>query len=151
MATRLLDWTLNPLVALWFAVEKPPEKGQNGVVWVFKPAEADNVVDESDDPFAGKRTRVFTPSHVSARIRAQSGCFTVHKYLDASRGFSPLDRIKIYRKRLTKLIIPADSFCDLRFGLDRCGFNQFSIYPDIDGLCRHIEWQNSIMADEDSK
>ncbi|MDR0458438.1 MAG: FRG domain-containing protein, partial [Burkholderiaceae bacterium] len=36
MATRLLDWTENPLVALWFAVRNPvKDKNKSGVVWVL--------------------------------------------------------------------------------------------------------------------
>lgn len=35
LPTRLLDWTTNALVALWFAVEQPPEEDANGAVWMF--------------------------------------------------------------------------------------------------------------------
>src|SRR5438105_914839 len=37
MATRLMDWTENPLAALWFATRNPPEAEEDepspGVVW----------------------------------------------------------------------------------------------------------------------
>ena len=86
MSTRLLDWTLNPMAALWFAVNRPPEKDkagdlQNAVVWAFFAERSDFIVPSiRTSPFEIKRTLVFQPRHVSERIVAQSGWFTVHKY-----------------------------------------------------------------------
>jgi hypothetical protein len=36
LPTRLLDWSKNPLAALWFAVENPAKEDKPGVVWVFE-------------------------------------------------------------------------------------------------------------------
>jgi hypothetical protein len=143
-----LDWTQNPLVALWFAVERPPLEKSDGALWVFKPTDKNMVLDFGTDPFNAEYTKVFRPKHVSQRIRAQGGCFTLHKYLEPQKGFIPLEKQTRSRKRLTKLTIPAEVFSQLRLELDRCGINQFSVYPDIDGLCRHIEWQHSRLDDE---
>ena len=86
LATRPLDWTLNPLVALWFTVRKPPKSGSNGVVWIFRPNH-DDFAQEFDDPFSGDRTKVFRPNHVTDRIRVQSGYFTVHKFVGSANKF----------------------------------------------------------------
>ncbi len=58
LPTRLLDWTLNPLAALWFTVRRPSEKDSPGVVWVFVPDEED-FISPGDVPFDGPRTKVF--------------------------------------------------------------------------------------------
>jgi hypothetical protein len=111
IATRLLDWSTNPLVALWFAVaeawrEQRDEHGQPigdcAVVWVFRPASDSFVADkDASSPFSGARTAVFQPNEISPRIRAQSGWFTVHKYLPRNEGgFIALQKNPVYRPQL---------------------------------------------------
>ncbi len=149
MATRLLDWTANPMAALWFAVERAPRADQPGVVWVFDTKESDYADTETGDgPFSGPRTQVFRPRHLTKRIIAQSGWFTVHMYQDQLKGFVRLEANRLYRSRLRKVLVPSSCMAGIRRGLDRMGFNAANFYADIDGLCRHIEWQHSLLDDE---
>ena len=37
LPTRLLDWTTNPLKALFFAIDDPQNDGFDGVVWMIEP------------------------------------------------------------------------------------------------------------------
>jgi hypothetical protein len=154
LSTRLLDWTLNPLAALWFAVNKPAiknEKGnfENGIVWIYNPSRKVKV-----DPFKVgnlfkiNKTMVFRPSHITKRIVSQSGCFTVHQYIKPKRKFIPLENIPEYKNKLIKLIIEHESFSEMRFQLDRFNVNSASIFPDLDGLCENIQWLNSLLEDE---
>ena len=53
-----------------------------------------------------------------------------------------------FKKRLTKLLVPAAAFSDLRRDLDRFGTNAASLYGGMDGVCRHIEWLHSYLEDE---
>jgi hypothetical protein len=152
MPTRLLDWSKNPLAALCFAVESPPveekpgSKWRDGVVWVFRPPK-DLFINPkpADDPFKLEASGVLRPYHIAARIVAQVGWFTAHAYYPD--GFRPMETSK-QAEFLTKLVIPAKSFCDMRAELDRCGMNRASLFPELDGLCRHVEWMHTWLDDE---
>ncbi|MBI1912212.1 MAG: FRG domain-containing protein [Deltaproteobacteria bacterium] len=146
LPTRLLDWTKNPLIALWFAVQdssKMSEAEQKrsstyGVVWQFNPKNSDFLNTLKDKtPFSLKRTKIFEPNHISQRIVAQSACFTAHKYLN-DRGFISLIRNKFYKDRLFKIIIPYNRFPILKKSLSHFGINSATLFADLDNLCRNI-------------
>ena len=149
LPTRLLDWTQNPLAALWFAVENPPQEDtQWGVVWMLKTTEQDFADTRKEDPFTTQTTKVFRPSHITQRIVAQAGWFTTHKHLQSSERFTRLESISTYARRMTKLRIPAAQFGEIRYQLDRLGINNATLFPGLDGLCRHIAWSRSKLPDE---
>lgn len=148
MATRLLDWTTNPLTALWFAVEQPAIDNADGVVWLFIPANEDHIQDDEIDPLKINETRVFRPKHINKRIIAQHGWFTIHKYNTIKSRFIPMENEKKYENWLMKLRIPASTFPALRCALDRCGINAATIYNDIVGLCKDSEWKVALLDDE---
>ena len=154
MATRLLDWSTSPLVALWFAVCIPPAKDEtgkvlDGVLWMLEPDDADYLTTTSKkNVFEIGRTSVFEPSHLIPRIAAQNGCFTVHGFVENGSRFVPMQRLPRLEVKLTKFIISGDSFAGLRSSLDRCGINAASLFPDIDGISRDIVWKFSILDDE---
>lgn len=76
LPTRLLDWTLNPLVGLYFAVE--PDGDQDSAVYAKL---SSNWIDGNRirrvDPLSITEVSVFAPPYISPRIRAQAGHFTV--------------------------------------------------------------------------
>ncbi|MGU7816669.1 FRG domain-containing protein [Burkholderia sp. AW49-1] len=149
MATRLLDWTENPLLALWFAVQRAPDRGKPGVVWIFNPSKEDYVDSASEEsPFSLGRTRVFLPRHSNMRLRVQSGRFTVHHFRETDERFIPLEKHGQYARQLKKVRIPSDAFSQMRCDLDRCGVNAGTMFPDLAGLAQHVEWQFSLLDDE---
>lgn len=141
MATRLLDWTENPLIALWFSMTPREEAHFDySVVWGFKVPKEDIVLSTDDkDPFKGGMTRVFKPNHITERISAQFGWFTIHKG-NSEKRFVPFEENPVYRERLFKIRIESKCFSDCKKRLHNFGINSASMYPDIDGLAKHVEW-----------
>ena len=133
LPTRMMDWTRNPLVALWFAVSRPPtpkNKSDSGIVWIYMPTD-DEFFDPSkrpDDPFSIERTKVLDPKHIAARIINQSGLFTVRAYYPDHGGFIPFEENKLRAGELFKVRIPFESFCEIRYELDRYGTNSYSVF-----------------------
>ena len=120
-------------------------------MWAFFLTEIEFIDDRDlgmEKPFEQKFTRVHQPKHITNRITSQQGWFTVHAYNSSKNQFTPLEQDKKYQKKLGKLIIPPNKFQEFRFHLDRCGVNAYSIFSDLDGLCKDTEWQFTTDIDE---
>jgi hypothetical protein len=155
LATRLLDWTTNAMVALWFAVREPARavvKGgpePHGVVWVFNAKKSDHAQTEAgSDPYSHMGIKVFRPRHVTRRIVAQSGWFTIHGFEDSTGKFAVLPGTKRKTSRLARITIPWASFGNIREELARMGVGHAAMFPDLDGLCADILWNHTCLEDE---
>jgi hypothetical protein len=147
MATRLLDWSNNPLAALWFAIEKPAkDESKCSVVWQLCPSSRDILTRTSGKPQRVDRIRVWEPRHITKRISAQAGAFTIHP--NDGNAISALEEDASFNGKLQKVCVPRESFSNIRYYLDQCGVNSATMYPDIDGLARHVEWYYSLGDDE---
>ena len=140
LATRLLDWTSNPLVALWFAVREEPREAEPAVVFVFGP-EANDFANRAVQPYVVPKTKFFRPSHLNQRIVVQQGWFSVHHFSAKSDRFSTLGRVPAYKERIDRVLIPGGCFASLRTELNCVGINDATMFPDLDGLSRYLNWE----------
>ena len=129
LPTRLLDWTRNPLVAVFFAIDH--NHSNDCAVYVFKNVLDINInTDSIVDPFSLTTIGVFSPAHVTKRIIAQSGVFSV-----------PIDPDKTLQcEDISKIIIPNYVAKKLKRILHKYGINKATLFPDLDGLTKHLIW-----------
>jgi hypothetical protein len=168
LPTRILDWTANPLYALYFACIHCPD--ESAVIWAFsrrkgiesldafelgrRQTEADlfgmfEVV--TDRPQVGKATnaaiRVVDPFYNDARMLAQDGAFTFHsdpwrpmeEYVGAIFENDRLDVQELYRWE-----IPASAKTEIVKELSGLGITHRTVFPDLDGIAQSI-WETEVL------
>ncbi|EPL3171425.1 FRG domain-containing protein [Serratia ureilytica] len=138
MKTRLLDWTSNPLAALFFACND----WKKGDVYVYALDANRYLKEPQKGPFDTGRTQVIRPKLNNPRIIAQHGWFTAHKYSKSSKKFVPLEKNNEISESVQEIKIPEDTREKLLKSLDRHGVSSRTLFPDLEGLCKYINWKN---------
>ena len=130
------------LVGFWFACSEP-STAQPAHLYMYR-AGRDVVLDPAvdADPFSFPTTKFFQPPFNSARVAAQGGWFSVHPYY-AQDKFKALDEDVIHTPWIWHMEIPASEKPSVLKKLNALGVNHRSLFPDLDGLCRHISWEHT--------
>ncbi len=137
LPTRLLDWSHNPLVALYFAVAANAES--DGELFALNSVTKASQRTREASPFVIKQPVKFYPNIVTPRIRAQEGLFIV--CADVER---PLDQSIRAEWRIERFSVPSAAKAGMRYELYRLGVHASSLFPDMDGLATRLRWQHSV-------
>lgn len=166
LATRLLDWSENAFIGLWFAMDGRCDDDHecSPILWLLDPQELNrvslahvyehdspvpvlNTVHEDIKPYAPatvkpepRRTKgavALFGTHNSARISAQRGVFTI-----AGKDVKPIEEAIAEvagagRPVLAAIELTGDAEA-WRAELGVLGFTPSMIYPDLPGLARDL-------------
>lgn len=151
--TRLLDWTETFSVALYFALKTAKTEC---AIWILDPFLLNEVAFNTDmllnphelpvtyskcfleksDNLSGEVVAI-SPLRHNPRVFSQTSGFTLHGNLT-----QPLE--DLFPACLTKIVIPKRAFNDAYKFLQLSGINEFTLFPDLDGLVRDIKSNYSL-------
>ncbi|MBK1546021.1 FRG domain-containing protein [Enterobacter hormaechei] len=151
LPTRLLDWTSVLGIAIAFVIHADYDDNKDSAIFVLDPTKLnsesgkDNIVNLPEvktfdykkiywenDPARVDKPIAIRPSVLNDRIRAQKGVFTVHGY--HKDGFNNLTT-----QCFKKIILPSQAKSEAREFLKWANLNEYTIYPDIVGMAKHIK------------
>jgi len=161
VATRILDWTEQFGTALYFALRDrsiPKGTRRRPIIWILNPFTLNARKGSWEDPYLVSPRNLFDwsddfgeyvdvlsrrrkwpypkpvatyPRQVSNRQQAQSGWFTIH-----GSNPRPLNELAPSSVRGVE-IEPHEIEAGNEF-LDRAGFTEYLLFPDLDGLARSL-------------
>jgi hypothetical protein len=143
LATRLLDWSKNPLVACYFACHEKPTI--DGVIYILETPQT-LLTDEFTLEHMKREKGLFgyIPKAITPRVLNQKGLFTVHCDATYPIEIKPC-RIAPDRPNLVRITIPSAMKNDVIQLLNDYGIDRSVLFPDLDGLSSHINSQTISM------
>lgn len=129
--TRLLDWSFNPLVALFFSVNEM--KSVDTSLFKFDYSEI-GTISLDENPFQVKTTGIYLPRAITNRILAQKGLFTIHTNNEKNSN-------QILDSNCTKYLINPKLSREIAHKLHKFGFTHESLFPDLEGISKYIDWR----------
>jgi len=148
--TRLLDWSENLGISLFFAVSNHHE-GDDVGLYILNPIELnkysskigipivpgecmglsyiDNYIKKI--PFPPTYPIAIKSNFINERIMAQRGMFTVH-------GDDLTDLEKLCPKAVKKFVIANKAVPEIKEFLEIANINEFTVFPDLHGLSDYI-------------
>jgi FRG domain len=130
LPTRLLDWSRNPLVGLYFAVGRhPPGKVLSEDAALYAVPQMSRVIRSDQRSISEiEEISLIQPKHLSQRITAQSALLTIHPRPE--EAYAPEYSLKIIVKRA--------ACARLEHTLGVFGINRATLFPSLDGLCDEL-------------
>ncbi len=129
--TRMLDWSFNPLVGLFFSVNEM--RKNDTALYKFDYSDV-GTISLDENPFQIQSSGIYFPRAITNRILAQKGLFTIHTN-------SEKNATSLFDSNCTKYIISSKLSVDFAHKLHKFGFTHESLFPDLEGISKYIDWR----------
>ena len=148
LPTRLIDWTSNPLIALWFAFEEAKKNHKDRIIFGLV-VEENSIADRQlDDLFGGRFIKVFKAKPFDDRVINQESWFSIQPPQIYGKGgdglphfdeYNTLNRNCHFEYYLIRFRFRNSLRRRILKELDKEGINGMKVYPDLTGLSKMIE------------
>lgn len=167
--TRLLDWTENLGVAFYFSLLGKGNENFSPCIWLLNPYRLNWKYHKSADLFSPENLAIWNKkeeeynsyadllldtdtSHIFwwnepvalypirnvDRLASQGGYFTIH-----GNDIRAIEEIIVKENNIWKqIVIPLDAIEDCKLFLEQAGINEFTMFPDLDGLAKYLNRKN---------
>lgn len=159
LPTRLLDWTRNAAIALYFACQRSGKPDVDGGVFTLNPEDLNREADPENpriydahsdadriakyfrlsgtkDP-RGRKTIAINPVWNDQRIVLQQGVFTLHGSREFTLTAGQAPSLVCWR-------VPAEHKQKILRELERAGICEMSIYPEPEHMCQYLVWREKL-------
>lgn len=155
--TRLLDWTSNLGIALYFATTSSVDD-MSMSLYIMNPLELNalsgkkgipilpndsmglsyvtNYIDRN--PFPARYPIAVKCDNINSRVKAQSGMFTIHGDENNKEEIDIITELLDKRSSIYKIVISAKAHDSIKEYFDITGIKDYTIFPDIQGIARHL-------------
>lgn len=137
LPTRLLDWSENPLVALFFAVRDKNETVTDGIIYAYHHGAKAVDLASTTDPFTLDQIELVRPPHLDQRVLVQRSIFTAEPPLYDKGGRDESD--------LKYWYVSVRHKADIRNELAKLGIAESSLFPGLESLALQIRDEFQVM------
>lgn len=153
--TRLLDWSSSLSIALYFATRNWDPGKNTPCIWLLNPTRLNKALlnnsslvfpngDYSKYIRGDLSSRAIAPIYNSPRLIAQHGQFTLQGNKSCDLEEELASKLEFYEDILWKVELKDDLYNDVISYLHMNGINDFTVFPDLDGLSRLIRLRTEI-------